>query len=132
MYHQYVIRSLRRDELRALLQERGIDTLVHYTPPVHQHPAYRRYHDSSRPLPETERASGEVVSLPMHPLLTPEDAERVAEEVVAAASPSRGGQPPSGGSVCSIDHDALARAGVALGAPGPGTPPAGAPRTFRK
>jgi len=84
VYHQYVVRSPRRDALRGSLQERGIGTLVHYTPPAHQHPAFRQYHDLERPLPETERAAAEVVSLPMYPQLKADEARRVIEAIAAA------------------------------------------------
>jgi dTDP-4-amino-4,6-dideoxygalactose transaminase len=83
VYHQYVVRSPQRDELREALRRQGIATLVHYTPPVHHHPAFRAYHDPDRPLPETDRAAAEVLSLPMYPQLSLEDARRVAEAVAA-------------------------------------------------
>lgn len=91
VYHQYVVRSAKRGELRAALDRAGIGTAIHYTPPAHQHPAFLQFQDSERPLRETERAAAEIVSLPMYPQLTLEDARRVAEEFVRwAGSDGRG------------------------------------------
>lgn len=72
VYHLYVVRSSRRDELQAHLQSTGVSTLVHYPVPVHLQPAYRQRLRGADALPVTERASREVLSLPMYPEL-PED-----------------------------------------------------------
>jgi len=65
-FHQYVIRSSRRDPLKSFLQDQGIATQIHYPAPVHLQPAYagRVLH---RSLPRTEAAAREVLSLPMSP-----------------------------------------------------------------
>ena len=76
VYHQYVIRSARRDELQAHLREHGIGTLVHYPVPVHLQPAYRGRIEHG-PLPHSEQAAREVLSLPMYPELSAEAIERV-------------------------------------------------------
>jgi dTDP-4-amino-4,6-dideoxygalactose transaminase len=69
VYHQYVVRSPRRDALRTMLREQGIHTLVHYPVPVHLQPAYRdRLAHGS--LAATEAAANEVLSLPMYPELS--------------------------------------------------------------
>jgi dTDP-4-amino-4,6-dideoxygalactose transaminase len=82
VYHQYVIRTTRRGALRAALQHEGISTGLHYFPPAHRHPAFRPSDDlDDCLLPETERAAGEVVSLPMYPELTVENASRVGETI---------------------------------------------------
>jgi dTDP-3-amino-3,4,6-trideoxy-alpha-D-glucose transaminase len=81
-YHLYVVRSRRRDELRASLGARGIETLVHYPRPVHLHPAYREL-GHGRDLRVSERLAGEVLSLPLYPQLTDDEAATVA---AAAAS----------------------------------------------
>ncbi len=80
VYHLYVVRSARRDELQAFLRGRGIQALVHYPVPVHLQPAYSgRVRAAS--LPETERAAREVLSLPMYPELTADELEAVAGAV---------------------------------------------------
>jgi len=68
-YHQYAIRTDRRDELRQFLLEQGIGTGDYYAVPAHSEPAAA----SAGPfpsLPETERACREVVTLPVRPSLT--------------------------------------------------------------
>ena len=82
VYHQYVIRADNRDELRSWCAERGVGTAVHYPVPVHLQPAYadkNAFPTALAGLPETERASHEVLSLPMYPQLRAEEVERVAE-----------------------------------------------------
>ncbi len=81
VYHLYVIRADRRDELQARLRERQIGTQVHYPEPVHRQAAYLAMGYGVGSLPETERACGEIVSLPFYPELPHADARRVAAEI---------------------------------------------------
>ncbi len=75
-YHQYVIRTPNRDLCRKFLRERGIGTLVHYPVPVHLQPAYRhRVLVGGSGLLETEKAAGQILSLPMYPQLNSESIE---------------------------------------------------------
>lgn len=76
VFHLYVIRSERRDDLRAFLGSRGVGTGVHYPVPVHLQPAYQGRLASS-PLPHTERAVQEILSLPLYPELSPEAVDTV-------------------------------------------------------
>lgn len=70
VYHQYVVRSQRRDELRTFLRERSIGTLVHYPLSVHMQPAYLgTVMTGPTGLGNTEQVCGEVLSLPVHPQL---------------------------------------------------------------
>ena len=78
VYHLYVVRSARRDELQAFLKERGIGTLVHYPMPVHLQPAYRGRLGDAGSLPETERAAQQVLSLPLFPELSEAQVRQVA------------------------------------------------------
>ena len=79
IYHLYVSRVADRDGFRARLQTAGIGTAIHYPVPIHQQPGYASY--GRGPLPVTEAAAAEIVSLPMHPFLR----EAQVEAVVAAA-----------------------------------------------
>jgi dTDP-4-amino-4,6-dideoxygalactose transaminase len=82
-YHLYVVRHPRRDALAAALRQAGIGTGVHYPVPVHLQNAYRgRVALGPSGLAHTERASQEVLSLPLHPFLDDADVERVAAEIV--------------------------------------------------
>jgi dTDP-4-amino-4,6-dideoxygalactose transaminase len=63
VYHLYVVRTPRRDELAAFLKERGIQTGVHYPIPTHRQPAVERF--APPPLPVTERLVNEILTLPI-------------------------------------------------------------------
>jgi dTDP-4-amino-4,6-dideoxygalactose transaminase len=78
VYHQYVIRCARRDELRARLGESGVQTLIHYPEAVHQQPAYRDRLPRVVPLERTQAAVAQILSLPMYPELPPGAVRRVA------------------------------------------------------
>jgi dTDP-4-amino-4,6-dideoxygalactose transaminase len=94
VYHQFVVRSPRRDELRAHLASAGIATLVHYPEAVHQLEALRgcvRFR--ARPL-RAEQAAATVLSLPIYPELPEAQLERSIDAVLAFAPRARG---PEGG-----------------------------------
>lgn len=76
VFHQYVVRSDRRDQLKRYLEEQGVMTAIHYPLPVHLQPAYIGRLPAG-PLPETEALWQQILSLPMYPGLSQEDAERV-------------------------------------------------------
>jgi dTDP-4-amino-4,6-dideoxygalactose transaminase len=79
VYHTYTIRSTERDSLQSRLSSAGVQTAIHYPLPIHLQPAYadERYREGS--LPEAERASREVLSLPMYPELSPESIRSVVQ-----------------------------------------------------
>ena len=77
-WHQFVVRTPRRDELKAHLEKLNIFCGILYPVPIHRQPAY---HDATLSLPVTEQACAEVLSLPLHPGLTSEDVARVVREV---------------------------------------------------
>ncbi len=81
-WHQFVVRTLRRDELRAHLEKKDIWCGVLYPVPIHRQPAY---HDASLSFPHTEQACAGVLSLPLHPGLSDEDVARVIREVTGWA-----------------------------------------------
>lgn len=75
-WHQYVVRSQRRDELAAHLRREGVETLIHYPIPPHLQPCYEGHF--ATPLPLTERLAGEVLSLPIANV-TAEQAREISE-----------------------------------------------------
>jgi dTDP-4-amino-4,6-dideoxygalactose transaminase len=75
-YHQYTVRCEDRGALKAHLDDRDVDTAVYYPRPVHEQPAYEGYDGS---FPHAERASDEVLSLPVHPGLEESDVDRIVE-----------------------------------------------------
>ena len=87
VFHQYVVRTPRRDTMQAGLKARGIGTNIHYPVPVHLQPAYRgRIATGPRGLPESERAAREVLSLPMFPQLAYTQVARVIDAVKEISS----------------------------------------------
>lgn len=82
VFHQYTVRvpSGKRDALRTFLQERGIGSEVYYPLPIHQQRLYRELGYDGH-FPEAERAAQEVLSLPVHPALSPSDLEAIVAAV---------------------------------------------------
>jgi dTDP-3-amino-3,4,6-trideoxy-alpha-D-glucose transaminase len=81
VYHLYVIRHPRRDELAAYLREKEIGTAIHYPMPIHLQPAYRGRLGDVGSLPATEQAATEILSLPMYPELAEEVVITVANAI---------------------------------------------------
>lgn len=75
VWHLYVIRSLDRDALQARLTSAGIGTLIHYPIAPHRQAAYAG--EIATPLPLAERLANEVLSLPMGPHISEDDAATV-------------------------------------------------------
>jgi dTDP-4-amino-4,6-dideoxygalactose transaminase/acetyltransferase-like isoleucine patch superfamily enzyme len=83
VYHLYVIRTARRDELTETLKQAHIGTGIHYPIPLHLQKAYSSLNYHAGDFPVAERVAREIVSLPMFPQLTPAQQVRVANEVMA-------------------------------------------------
>jgi dTDP-4-amino-4,6-dideoxygalactose transaminase len=82
VFHQYVIRSQKRDRLREHLRAAAVGTGIHYPVPVHLHPAYRgRVAAGPTGLRNSERVAGEILSLPIYPQLTDAAVDRVIAEI---------------------------------------------------
>ena len=76
-YYLYVVRTKKREKLRRALDECGVATGVHYPVPVHKMPFI-----TGRPkLPITERIVGQILSLPMNPLLTDGEQAHVIDSI---------------------------------------------------
>ena len=81
VYHLYVIRDSRRDQLMAELKALGIGTLIHYPVPIHLQESHRDLGLGAGSLPKTEKAAREIVSLPMYIGLTDDDVTRVCDAI---------------------------------------------------
>jgi dTDP-4-amino-4,6-dideoxygalactose transaminase len=81
VFHQYVIRTPKRDDLRSFLTAEGIETGVHYPTPIHRQAAWRAQYGDGPALPRAERVAREILSIPVFPELTDAEVERVAEAV---------------------------------------------------
>jgi len=79
VYHLYVVRTPRRDELAAFLRSRGIQTGLHYPVPSHRQPAVARFNPPT--LPRTERLVQEILTLPMSANHTDAEVDTVAAAV---------------------------------------------------
>lgn len=80
-WHLFVVRHPRRELFMKALQERGVQTMIHYPVPPHKQKAYQEYNHLSFPL--TEQLHREVVSLPLYPTLTDEEVDQVIAAVNA-------------------------------------------------
>ena len=83
VYHLYVVRTPRRDALRAYLREEGIGTAIHYPIPIHLQPFYANNGFHRGQFPVTEQLCDEILSLPMFPEMTVEQVQYVAERVIS-------------------------------------------------
>jgi dTDP-4-amino-4,6-dideoxygalactose transaminase len=75
------VRTPQRDQLQVFLKEREVDTLIHYPVPVHLQEAYAELGMGPGALPATEQCATQILSLPMSPELTPEQAAFVAKQM---------------------------------------------------
>ena len=81
VYHLYVIRASRRDELQAFLKSQGIFAGIHYPVPVHLQPSMSSQGYRVGDLSVTERAVEEILSLPMYAELSEDEVRKVADAV---------------------------------------------------
>lgn len=83
IWHQFVIRSARRDELLRYLDENGIGTIIHYPIPPHLSEAYRYLGMKEGDLPITEEYAKTVLSIPLYNGMTKEEQDHVIETINA-------------------------------------------------
>lgn len=81
VWHQYVIRSSRRDELRAYLTERKIGSEIYYPVPLHLQDALKSLGYKEGDFPEAERAAREVLALPIFPELRDDEQHTVVNAI---------------------------------------------------
>ena len=79
VYHQYVVRAQRRDELAAFLKERKIGAGVYYPLPLHLQKCFADLGHKPGDFPHAERAATEVLALPIYPELTDEQQQAVVD-----------------------------------------------------
>jgi dTDP-4-amino-4,6-dideoxygalactose transaminase len=81
VFHQYVVRAFRRDELREFLAARRISTEIYYPIPLHLQPCFVYLGYREGDLPEAERAAREVLALPMFPELAENEQQWVVKSI---------------------------------------------------
>jgi dTDP-4-amino-4,6-dideoxygalactose transaminase len=77
VWHLYVVRHARRDELRKFLDENGVGNAVHYPIPLHLQKCYADLGHKAGDFPVAEKAANQCLSLPVYPELTDEQIQRV-------------------------------------------------------
>ncbi|MGH6690410.1 MAG: DegT/DnrJ/EryC1/StrS family aminotransferase, partial [Gammaproteobacteria bacterium] len=85
VYHQYTIKSGRRDAIKAALDAAQIGSMIYYPIPLHRQEVYLPSCQGLR-LPQSEQVAAQVLSLPMFPMLTDAQIDRVCAVVARAAS----------------------------------------------
>ena len=81
IFHQYVVRAFRRDELREFLTARKVGTEIYYPIPLHLQPCFVYLGYREGDLPEAERAAKEVLALPMFPELNEDEQRWVVQSI---------------------------------------------------
>ena len=79
VWHVFTVRTERRDEFQKHLADNGVQTIIHYPTPPHKQEAYAEWNDLSYPI--TEKIHREIISLPISPVMTDEEAAYVADVV---------------------------------------------------
>lgn len=79
IYHQFVVRTDRRDEFQAYLADNGIDTVIHYPVPPHLADCYKKLGYKKGDFPRAESCADQVISLPMFNGMTRKETEYVID-----------------------------------------------------
>lgn len=86
VFHQYTLRIIagreKRDAMQKMLNERGVPSMIYYPVSLHEQEAYAEFGYSHGDFPVSEGLTAEVLSLPMHSELTPEQVEYIANAVI--------------------------------------------------
>jgi len=82
VYHTFIIQTDRRDELKAFLADKGVDTKVHYPIPIHYQEAAKYLGYKKGDFPVTEKQAETILSLPIYPELIDEQVNYIADSVV--------------------------------------------------
>ena len=77
VWHVFAVRTLKRDAFQKYLSEHEIQTIIHYPVPPHKQPAYREWNNLSFPI--TEEIHDTIISLPISPVMTDDEVEKVVE-----------------------------------------------------
>lgn len=79
VWHLFVIRTIKRNELQQFLINEGIQTLIHYPIPFHKQEAFKELNKKTYPI--TEQVHNEVLSLPLHPYLEENEITKIANSI---------------------------------------------------
>lgn len=79
VWHIFAVRVENREHFQKYLSDKGIQTLIHYPIPPHKQEAYKEWNNLSFPI--TEKIHREIISLPISPVMTDEDMQKVIDAV---------------------------------------------------
>ena len=79
VWHVFAVRTQKRDEFQQYLSDNQIQTIIHYPTPPHKQPAYSEWNDLSYPI--SEEIHNTIISLPISPVMTDSEIERIVEVV---------------------------------------------------
>lgn len=79
VWHIFAVRTQNRDEFQKYLTKKGIQTIIHYPTPPHKQGAYKEWNNLSFPI--TEEIHNTILSLPISPVMTDSEIEKVVEVV---------------------------------------------------
>lgn len=96
VYHLFVIRTEKRDQLQQFLKDQGIGTGIHYPIPLHVQKAYRSLGYKKGDFPVSEKVASEILSLPMYPQLGFDEQKYVVEKIGEFFSANAHSEQPSG------------------------------------
>ncbi len=80
VFHLFVVRHKKRDELKKSLLKRGIETIIHYSYLLHEQKIFRTAEQKS--LPVAEKIVNEILSLPLYPQMENSEIEQVCEAII--------------------------------------------------
>ena len=83
VYHLFVIRAEKRDQLKKHLEEKGIQTAIHYPVPIHLVPSMKYLGYRKGDFPVAEKSAREILSLPMFPELTKPEITQIVSQINA-------------------------------------------------
>ncbi|MEA3471228.1 MAG: DegT/DnrJ/EryC1/StrS family aminotransferase, partial [Thermodesulfobacteriota bacterium] len=81
VYHQFTVRSKKRDSLAGALKEKGISSAIYYPVPLHRQEVFASLNCDASDLGESEASASEVLSLPMFPELLEEEIHRISDVI---------------------------------------------------
>ena len=81
VFHQYVIQSYHRNQLKERLEKRGVLTLIHYPFTINKQPVYLNRYSQREALPITEKISRKILSLPIYPELSVASVDTIIDTI---------------------------------------------------